>query len=97
VWQQFREEEIRANTEAADTASSHVLEEPADEETSAKVDFEPMDARHLASLPLVRARIVKLLKSSESYTHPSKNMLLIIVSGKSSHGVIAFIIFTGLC
>ncbi len=47
------------------------------------VQFDPIDARHLSSLSLVQSRIVKLLKHSESHTHPSHNLLVTIVSKKS--------------
>lgn len=47
----------------------------------APVQFDPIDARHLSSLSLVQSRIVKLLKNSESHTHPSQNLLITIVSG----------------
>ena len=46
----------------------------------APVQFDPIDARHLSSLSLIQSRIVKLLKHSESYTHPSNNVLVTIVS-----------------
>lgn len=46
----------------------------------APVQFDPIDARHLSSLSLIQSRIVKLLKYSESHTHPSNNLLVTIVS-----------------
>jgi transcription factor C subunit 3 len=46
----------------------------------ASVQFDPIDARHLSSLSLIQSRIVKLLKHSESHTHPSQNLLVTIVS-----------------
>jgi oxalate---CoA ligase len=46
----------------------------------APIQFDPIDARHLSSLSLIQSRIVKLLKHSKSYTHPSQNLLVTIVS-----------------
>lgn len=43
------------------------------------LDFTPIDARHLSSLPLVRARVVKLLKESTNNIHASANILIAIV------------------
>lgn len=53
----------------------------APEEPKEYVDtqFQPIDARHLSSLPLVRARIVKLLKASKNNMHASNNLILAIV------------------
>jgi hypothetical protein len=48
--------------------------------SQAPVQFDPIDARHLSSLSLIQSRIVKLLKHSESHTHPSQNLLVTIVS-----------------
>lgn len=46
----------------------------------APVEFEPMDARHLSSLPLVRARVIKLLKASRNNLHPANNIIVTLVS-----------------
>ncbi|KAI0304649.1 hypothetical protein BC826DRAFT_977421 [Russula brevipes] len=46
--------------------------------SQAPVQFDPIDARHLSSLSLIQSRIVKLLKHSESQTHPSQNLLVTI-------------------
>ncbi len=42
------------------------------------LNFTPIDARHLSSLPLVRGRVVKLLKASKNQMHPSNNMIITI-------------------
>ena len=44
------------------------------------VQFDPIDARHLSSLSLIQARIVRLLKNCKSYTHSSQNLLVTLVS-----------------
>ncbi|KAF7340022.1 B-block-TFIIIC domain-containing protein [Mycena venus] len=40
--------------------------------------FTPIDARHLSSMPLVKGRIIKLLKASKNLMHASNNMLIAI-------------------
>ncbi|KAI0080022.1 hypothetical protein K474DRAFT_383634 [Panus rudis PR-1116 ss-1] len=40
------------------------------------LNFTPIDMRHLSSLPLVRSRIVKLLKNSPHYMHTTHNLLV---------------------
>ena len=83
LWRQIQDEGVN---------SSKVLQEADgggfdNEETAsiqdgfqAPVQFDPIDARHLSSLSLVQSRIIKLLKHSESHTHPSQNLLVTIVS-----------------
>ena len=44
------------------------------------VEFDPIDALHLSSLSLIQSRIVRLLKNCKSYTHPSQNLLVTLVS-----------------
>jgi hypothetical protein len=48
-------------------------------DSKAVVSFDPIDSRHLSSLPLVRGRIVKLLKASQNNMHTSSNILFAIV------------------
>lgn len=43
------------------------------------IQFEPIDTRHLSSLPLIRARLEKLLKNSPSHMHRAQNLLVTIV------------------
>ncbi|KZV74696.1 hypothetical protein PENSPDRAFT_741986 [Peniophora sp. CONT] len=42
------------------------------------VTFEPIDARHLSSLALVKARIVTLLRSAPSNVYPAQNLIVTI-------------------
>jgi hypothetical protein len=79
VWQ-----EIRGET-AADVGDEEEGAEDDDVEVGAAADvkFDEIDARHLSSLELVKARIVKLLKASEGFIHPSQNLILKIVLLKS--------------
>ncbi|THH21010.1 hypothetical protein EW146_g465 [Bondarzewia mesenterica] len=80
LWKQIRDEEAQAAM-GGGSGPSQRGEEAGDVEESASsgIQFEPMEARHLSSLPLVRARIVKLLMSSKDQIHPSQNLLVTIV------------------
>ncbi|TRM66006.1 hypothetical protein BD626DRAFT_613048 [Schizophyllum amplum] len=75
-WQAIREEELRAQegTTAAQTT------QPADEDPALNawhsLDFSPIDARHLSSYPLVRNRIISLLKASKNHMHATTNLLI---------------------
>ncbi|KAJ7785880.1 hypothetical protein B0H16DRAFT_1488336 [Mycena metata] len=80
-WKAIREEETRAAAEArpqASTTPAVVQEEEGTVPEPAGLHFSPIDARHLSSMPLVKARIIKLLKASKNYMHASNNMLLAI-------------------
>jgi transcription factor C subunit 3 len=80
-WKAIREEELRADD--TDNASQEPTIEPDDDEdrvTDPKsLEFTSIDARHLSSLPLIRARVVKLLKASRNQMHAANNMLLTLV------------------
>ncbi len=43
------------------------------------IHFDPIDTRHLSSLPLIRARLEKLLKNSPHHMHAAQNLLITIV------------------
>lgn len=78
-WQAIREEETLA--EEATRRGDMVPEVEEEEETNAQaLHFTPIDSRHLSSLPLVKARIVKLLKTSQNNIHASNNLLITLVS-----------------
>ncbi|KAK2461682.1 hypothetical protein APHAL10511_006145 [Amanita phalloides] len=72
-WKAIREEEIDAGE---GQRTKNIGEEA--EEGTVNLDFSPIDARHLSSLPLVRARVVKLLQVAKNQIHPSNNMLVTI-------------------
>jgi oxalate---CoA ligase len=81
LWQQIRTEEYEA--EAHEAQSTLPLEGLTSEDQlldDNPLKFEPMDSRHLSSLPLVRARVVKLLRSSKNCMHASNNMLITLAS-----------------
>ncbi|KAL0071703.1 hypothetical protein AAF712_000625 [Marasmius tenuissimus] len=76
-WKAIREEEQKAEQLQAQASEPKVeAEEEEQSEAVNSLDFPPLDARHLSSLPLVRARVVKLLKASKNNMHVSNNMLL---------------------
>ncbi|KAF9073871.1 hypothetical protein BDP27DRAFT_1318300 [Rhodocollybia butyracea] len=80
-WRAIRDEELRAELESRTVESSLIEAQNQEEEESADVaslGFTPIDARHLSSLPLVRGRVVKLLKASTNHIHVSNNMLVTI-------------------
>ncbi|KAJ3890668.1 hypothetical protein GG344DRAFT_88728 [Lentinula edodes] len=78
-WKAIRDEEVRAEVISRNTDVSTV-EGQEDEETTdvSPLGFTPIDSRHLSSLPLVRGRIVKLLKASTNNMHVSNNMIVIL-------------------
>lgn len=81
-WQQIRDEEAQAQAEADFSDDDQQGDdEPGETDASQKVtqSFDPIDARHMSSLPLVRSRVIKLLKASHNNLHTSQNMLTAIV------------------
>lgn len=82
-WKSIREEELRADD--TENVSQELTTELPDEEEDGRttdpksLEFTPIDARHLSSLPLIRARVVKLLKASRNQMHASNNMLITLV------------------
>ncbi|KAJ3882381.1 hypothetical protein F5051DRAFT_500584 [Lentinula edodes] len=78
-WKAIRDEEVRAEVISRNTDVSTV-EGQEDEDTTdvSPLGFTPIDSRHLSSLPLVRGRIVKLLKASTNNMHVSNNMIVIL-------------------
>jgi hypothetical protein len=80
-WRAIRDEETQAE-DSHQVPQSHPMELPEEDGGATNIqslDFQPIDARHLSSLPLVRARVLKLLKASRNHMHPSNNMLVTIV------------------
>jgi hypothetical protein len=86
-WKAIRDEEIRAEDSHQKT-ESRKAEFPDEEEDGntdiQSLDFTPIDARHLSSLPLIRARVVKLLKASRNQMHASNNMLITLVCPRNN-------------
>ncbi|KAF5377206.1 hypothetical protein D9615_006321 [Tricholomella constricta] len=77
-WKAIRNEENLAEN-SHNVVPDSAAELPEVEDRIADIpslDFTPIDARHLSSLPLVRGRVVKLLKASRNQMHASNNMLI---------------------
>ncbi|KAG8220242.1 hypothetical protein J3R82DRAFT_1283 [Butyriboletus roseoflavus] len=78
LWQQIQDEEAR-NGEAMVTGErADTDEEVTGQDRSSQILFDPIDSRHLSSLPLVKNRIIKLLKGSRTHIHQSNNLLMTI-------------------
>ncbi|KAH6916823.1 hypothetical protein BKA70DRAFT_313865 [Coprinopsis sp. MPI-PUGE-AT-0042] len=76
AWKAIREEESRAKDAEAVKEPQDEPEEDDELNAIPNLDFTPIDSRHLSSLPLVKARVVRLLKASKNNIHASNNMLL---------------------
>ncbi|KAH8835939.1 hypothetical protein DL96DRAFT_1576137 [Flagelloscypha sp. PMI_526] len=80
VWSAIRTEENEAETRDIDAEQPEADIPDEDEnqpvpESLDQLQFSPIDARHLSSLPLVRTRVLRLLKASKNYTHASNNLI----------------------
>ncbi|KAF9056480.1 hypothetical protein BJ165DRAFT_1433822 [Panaeolus papilionaceus] len=77
-WKAIRDEEIEA--EESLQSQRQLEDEEKDEEDGLShhehLNFTPIDARHLSSLPLISSRVIKLLKASKNHIHASNNMLI---------------------
>ena len=78
IWQQVSTEEKEAVSKEADGDSE---EDDGGEETKpfVPVNFDPIDARHLSSLPVIKSRLAKLLKNCPHQMHTSNNLIVKIV------------------
>ncbi|KAI8995421.1 hypothetical protein BD414DRAFT_410090 [Trametes punicea] len=84
IWQQVAEEEKKAVSEeqAQDQdggagASDDEIDHDQDETKPFEpVHFDPIDSRHLSSMPLLKSRLTKLLKHCPHYMHTSSNIML---------------------
>ncbi|KDR85305.1 hypothetical protein GALMADRAFT_52101 [Galerina marginata CBS 339.88] len=76
-WKAIRDEETQAETLQVKKQSCEIGSgEEDDLEDSKVLEFTPIDARHLSSLPLISARVIRLLKASKNRIHTSNNMLI---------------------
>ena len=79
-WKAIRDEEIEAEAlNLSKSMGEPDLVENEDVQGSQPLTFTPIDARHLSSLPLISARVVRLLKASKNHIHASNNMLITLV------------------
>lgn len=84
IWQQVAQEEKKAvSAEQAQEEDAISEEEDDQDETKplAPVHFDPIDSRHLSSMPLLKSRLTKLLKNCPHYMHTSSNIMVKIVRG----------------
>ncbi|OAX37287.1 hypothetical protein K503DRAFT_866963 [Rhizopogon vinicolor AM-OR11-026] len=81
-WQQIQEEEAKDDEPTIIGESRPQDGTPIEDGTPAteplKLDFEPIDSRHMSSLQLIKNRIVKLLKASQNNIHGSNNLIVSI-------------------
>ncbi|KAF8203137.1 hypothetical protein BJ912DRAFT_1018924 [Pholiota molesta] len=77
-WKAIRDEENQAENLQVKTQHPELdpAEEDADIEDPNSLNFTPIDARHLSSLPLISGRVIRLLKASKNHIHASNNMLI---------------------
>ena len=75
-WKSVREEEVVENVVPQDEGDERDESQP----SSKVLQFDPIDSRHLSSLPLLRGRITKLLNHSTNHMHASQNLLITLVS-----------------
>jgi oxalate---CoA ligase len=84
-WKAIRDEEDQAaNAQSMNQSISmrgmdEFPEDDSDTQDSDSLNFTPIDARHLSSLPLISARVIRLLKASKNRIHASNNMLITLV------------------
>ncbi|EIN13408.1 hypothetical protein PUNSTDRAFT_139959 [Punctularia strigosozonata HHB-11173 SS5] len=72
-WKEVREANLMAKEDAEEEKPVEGGEEGPT--ASASVTFDPIDTQHLASLPLIRSRIIKLLRASPNFTHIARTVL----------------------
>ncbi|KAF7975758.1 hypothetical protein HWV62_8551 [Athelia sp. TMB] len=81
-WQLIHHEEAQAADLPAFATGDNELalddKEEEDAEFNTAISFEPIDTRHMSSLPLIRARVLKLLQASENNMYLSQTMLVAI-------------------
>ncbi|KAI1797576.1 hypothetical protein LXA43DRAFT_1126097 [Ganoderma leucocontextum] len=79
IWQQVVAEEKKAVSEAqAKDEDGDSEEDDEEEETKpfTPVHFDPIDSRHLSSMPVLKSRLTKLLKACPHNMHTSNNLML---------------------
>jgi hypothetical protein len=76
TWKAIRDEESQADTVGGPTHTpDDELRTAGDCRQEVNVNFTPIDSRHLSSLPLIRGRIIKLLKACKNHTHTAAGLL----------------------
>ncbi|KAK0465216.1 uncharacterized protein EV420DRAFT_1759926 [Desarmillaria tabescens] len=80
-WKAIRDEESNAAAPLKPEFPPGDVEAADEDNISPEVralNFTPIDARHLSSLPLIRARVLNLLKVSKNQIHPANNLIITI-------------------
>jgi hypothetical protein len=81
VWQDIRDEENADDIESGIGAdAAHGADNEAPSTSKGPLEFDPIDSRHLSSLPLVRSRVMKLLNHCPGGTCLIKSALPAIAS-----------------
>ena len=83
AWKAVIAEEEATAAPAGDEADDDA--EDGGDPTFGRIHFDPIDVRHLSRISLVKARLGKLLKNSPNYTHKTLNLLVTIVSTRTTH------------
>ncbi|KAJ7596727.1 hypothetical protein C8J56DRAFT_295687 [Mycena floridula] len=77
AWKEIRDEETKAEDVISKKEPQEDEEQPSSEAFVVEpLQFTRIDVRHLSSLPLLRGRIIRLLKASRNQLHPSHDILL---------------------
>ncbi|KAI0374486.1 hypothetical protein BV20DRAFT_961659 [Pilatotrama ljubarskyi] len=79
IWQQVAEEEKKAVSEEKDGDKEAPSDDEIDQDETKPfepVHFDPIDSRHLSSMPLLKSRLTKLLKNCPHYMHTSSNIMV---------------------
>ncbi len=90
IWQQVVAEEKQAVSAAQAKDEEGGSEEDEEEEETkpfTPVHFDPIDSRHLSSMPVLKSRLTKLLKACPHSMHTSNNLMLKIVCSPCLRGV----------
>ena len=80
IWRQVREEEEQAKKELQQEPPEEADDVDDEELDPSAIQFDPIDSRHLSSLPLIQSRITRLLQNSPHGLHAATNLLIRIVS-----------------
>lgn len=80
IWQTVVAEEAEAAEVDLLKAELDAEDDVGLDTSKADVTFEPLDLHHLSSLPILRARVVKLLLASPHQMHALNNLMARVVS-----------------
>ncbi|KAI0670210.1 hypothetical protein C8Q78DRAFT_1039662 [Trametes maxima] len=79
IWQQVAVEEKQAVSEEQTQEKELFSDDEIDQDETKPfepVHFDPIDSRHLSSMPLLKSRLTKLLKNCPHYMHTSSNIMV---------------------